>query len=151
MGISVRLCHNSSPNEKIGKSLDTGVNFDNCTLKDVTSIFKPIVQINSSNSDIPTYNYMYIPNFNRYYFIDDIVSVHNNLWEISAHVDVLETYKNDILGNSAILENTEKVGNNMYLYDPDIFKVNCKHKTDIINFPTGLSDTGEFILITAGG
>ena len=151
MGISVRLCHNSSPNEKIGKSLDSGVTFNNCVLKDSTSVFKPIVRIASDNGDIPTFNYMYIQALGRYYFIDDIVSINNNLWEISAHVDVLETYKNDILGNSAILENTEKKSVNMYLYDPDIFKVNCKHKTDIINFPSGLLDTGEFILITAGG
>lgn len=151
MGFTVRLCNNLSPVEKIGKELDSGVDISNCRLKDSTSVIKPVIQIQSSDSGIPTYNYMYIEAFSRYYFIDDIVSINNNLWEISGHVDVLETYKNDILGNSAILENSEKKAINKYLYDPDVFLVNCKHKTDIINFPSGLLDTGEFILITAGG
>lgn len=151
MGLTVNLMHNLSPVEKIGKNLTSGSTFNDCVLKDSTSILAPVLLLSTSDTDITSCNYMYIPAFNRYYFIDDIVSVHNNRWEISAHVDVLETYKNDILGNSAILENTEVNGKNMYLYDDDVFKVNCKHKTDIINFPSGLLDTGEFILITAGG
>lgn len=151
MGFSVRLCHNSSPVEKIGKSIDSGLTVENCVLKAATSILRPVILLLSDDAEMTTFNYMYIEELGRYYFIDDIVSVHNNKWEISAHVDVLETYKNDILGNSAIIENTEAKDINMYLYDPDVFKVNCKHLTDIVNFPSGLLDTGEFILITAGG
>ena len=151
MGLTVTLYNNLSPVEKIGKDLQSGVSITGCTLKDSTSVMQPVIIVKSSNSGIPTYNYMYIAELQRYYFIDDITSVHNGIWEISGHVDVLETYKNDILGNSAIIENTEQVARNMYLYDRDVFQVNCKHKTDIINFPSGLLDTGEFILITAGG
>ena len=151
MGFSVRLCHNSSPVEKIGKSIDPGITIENCVLKAATSILKPVILLMSDNAEITSFNYMRIEAFGRYYFIDDIISVHNNKWEISAHVDVLESYKGDILANDAILENSEQNGANMYLYDPDIFKVNCKHKTDIMQFPSGLLDTGEFILITAGG
>lgn len=151
MGFSVRLCHNSSPVEKIGKSLDAGLTIDNCVLKAATSILKPVILLLSDNAEVTTFNYMHIEALGRYYFIDDIVSINNNKWEISAHVDVLETYKGDILANDAILENSEEQAVNMYLYDPDIFKVNCKHKTDIIPFANGLLDTGEFILITAGG
>ena len=151
MGFTVSLCHNLSPNEKIGKNIVSGVDITGCVLKESTSILRPVIKILSIDSDIISCNYMYISEFNRYYFIDDIVSINNNKWEISGHVDVLETYKNDILGNSAVIENTEIKDINMYLYDPDVFKVNCKHMTDIINFPSGLLDTGEFILITAGG
>lgn len=150
MSLSVRLCHNSSPVEKIGKNLDSGTTFD-CTLKADTSILRPTIVIGSTDPDTPSYNYMYISELYRYYFIDDIISKNNGLWEVSGHVDVLETYKNSILGNNVIIENTEKTGKNMYLYDDNVFQVNCKHKTDIINFPSGLLDTGTFILITAGG
>ena len=151
MGFTVTLYNNLSPVEKIGKDLQPGVNLTGCTLKDSTSVINPIIRIKSSDAGITTYNYMYISELHRYYFIDDIVSINNGIWEISGHVDVLETYKNDILGNNVIIENTEQTGRNMYLFDDNVFKVNCKHKTDIINFPSGLLDTGEFILITAGG
>lgn len=150
MGFTVNLCRNNSPVEKIGKDLSGGTDIIGCTLKASTSILQPVILI-KSNDDIFNYNYMKIELFNRYYFIDDIVSVNNSIWEVSGHVDVLETYKNEILANSAIMEGSEEVRINKYLPDENIFITNCKRLTNILNFPQGLSDTGEFILITAGG
>lgn len=41
-------------------------------------------------------NYCYIPKFNRYYYITDVVSVRANLWEVSMKCDVLMSYKDII-------------------------------------------------------
>ena len=117
MGFTVMLCHNNSPVEKIGKNIDSGLDITGCVLKDQTSILKPTIRI-LTNSDIYTYNYMYIAEFERYYFIDDIVSVNNNRWEVSGHVDVLETYKNSILSQSAVIRRQQNKFN-LYLNDPD--------------------------------
>ena len=148
MSLTVNLKINSSPVEKIGKSLTDGVSF-NCLLKDNCSVLRPTIEVVTSEN-ITGYNYMQIPDFSRYYFIDDIISLNNNKWRISGHVDTLETYAAEILENSAIIEGTENIQRNNYLND-NVFMVNCKHKTDIINFPYGLLDSGQFILITAGG
>lgn len=149
MSITVTLMINSSPKDKIGKTLDTFGSYE-CLLKEDTSIVKPTILIGNVEN-LSACNYMYIPALGRYYYIDNIVSVNNGLWAVSGHVDVLETYKDKILSNSAIIEGTERKNVNKYLYDNDAFVVNCKHKTDIITFPSGLNETGEFILITAGG
>ena len=118
MSLTATLMVNSSPVEKIGKNLSTGLNFS-VTLKDGTSILKPTLLLAStSQAPLTGYNYMYISEFGRYYFIDDVVSVHHNMWEVSAHVDVLETYKNEILANSAVLRRQEKLFN-LYLDDPE--------------------------------
>lgn len=117
MSFTVNLCHNSSPVEKIGKDLDTGLDITGCVLKEATSILKPVVRIRTT-SDITTYNYMYISEFQRYYFIDDIVSIHNDVWEISGHVDVLETFKNGILAQTAVVKRQQNKYN-LYLNDPD--------------------------------
>ena len=150
MAFDIKLYNNASPVEKIGKDLTGEYTISDVVIKRDTSILSPILLV-SSDQDVFTYNYMYIEEFNRYYFIDDVRSVNNNIWEVSSHVDVLETYKNDILANDAILENSQIKNINKYLNDSDVFVTNCKHKTDIIQFPSGLLDTGEFILITAGG
>lgn len=42
-------------------------------------------------------NYLWIPQFDRYYFIDDIISVTNTLWRIDCSVDVLMSFKKYIL------------------------------------------------------
>ena len=122
MGFTVTLCNNSSPNEKIGKTLSTGTSFT-CSLKDGTSILKPTLQLRSDDASLAGFNYMKIEEFNRYYFIDDIVSLHNYQWEISGHVDVLETYKVPILANKAVIRRQAKLYN-LYLDDPDFHVLN---------------------------
>lgn len=149
MGLSVQLMKNSSPNEKLNKVLSDPQSFT-CLLKDTTDILNPVLDLQAVG-DLSIYNYMYIEDFGRYYFIDKPRSLHNNMWRISAHVDVLQTYNEKIKNNSAIIKGTQGTGMNKYLSDNDVFVMSCKHRTNIVNFPYGLSDTGEFILITAGG
>lgn len=56
---------------------------------------------------VPNFNYIYIPIFNRYYFVTDISSVREHLWEISASCDVLMTYKDGLLNCSAFIDRNE--------------------------------------------
>lgn len=64
-------------------------------------------------------NYAYIPTFNRYYYITDIISVRNNLWEIQMSVDVLMSYKEDILSTSCMISRNEFEYNN-FLVDSNV-------------------------------
>ena len=57
---------------------------------------------------------MEIPVFNRKYFITDIQSIGSDRWEVSAHVDVLDTYASAIKSNSAVIRRQENVYN-LYL------------------------------------
>ena len=149
MSFTIRLCHNKSPVEKIGKNLDSGIDITGCLLKASTSILKPVITINSNDSGITSYNYMYISEFNRYYFIDDIVSVNNNKWEISAHVDVLETYKTDILANTAVIKRQTSLYNT-YLNDPE-WKIYANEKITAKKFPTTpFNKTLNALLVVAG-
>lgn len=116
-------------------------------LKEQTSIITPVIMLEYNQHF--TYNYCYIPEFGRYYFIDNVEVVRTNLYRIYLTVDVLETYKTGILNQSVIIEKNENNYNN-YLPDEN-WKTNVKTKTDIINFDSGFLENGEFILITAGG
>ena len=149
MSFSIKLCHNLSPVEKISKNIDTGIEITGCVLKDRTSILKPTIRIRTSES-IYTYNYMYIAEFERYYFIDDIVSVNNGVWEVSGHVDVLETYKNSILSNDAVIKR-QGAQYNTYLNDSEwsVFTYD-----DVITFkfsPSGFQKALSYLLVVAGG
>lgn len=129
--LSVQLMNNSSPVEKIGKTLSAG-NTYNCALKDDTSVLDPVIIIQTSDN-IYTYNYMYISDFGRYYFINDIVSLNNNRWMIKAHVDVLETYKANILNNNAVIKRQENLFN-LYLDDPEFHVLNYE-RVQTLKFP----------------
>ena len=116
MGYTVTLYNNSSPVEKIGKTLSNGTNFT-CLFKQDTSILKPVINIRTS-TNLTGFNYMYITELNRYYFIDDIKLLNDNNYEISGLVDVLDTYASQIKANSAVIKRQQHEFN-LYLDDPE--------------------------------
>lgn len=54
------------------------------------------------NTEIPKYNYAYVDDFNRYYYITDWVFV-SGMWRAAFTVDVLATYKDDILASTQFI------------------------------------------------
>ena len=147
MSFSAVLKVNSSPVEKIGKTLSEGLSFD-VELKAGTSVLKPVLLL-ASPSGLAGYNYMYISEFGRYYFIDDIKSVRNGQWEISAHVDVLETYKDKILANTGVIRRQQNRFNT-YLNDPE-WRVYANENVVAYKFSTTpFSKTLQFVLAVAG-
>lgn len=147
MSISVKLCHNSSPAEKITKTLDAG-NTYNCVLKDNCSILRPVIDIKTSDN-ITTYNYMYISDLQRYYFIDDIISLNNGLWRVSGHVDVLQTYSSSIMAQNAVIKRQQSKYN-LYLDDPE-FKTYNIEKVQTKKFSaSGFSKALHYILVVNG-
>ena len=100
MAISVNFYNYGKRKNSTG--VPSGGTAVSCVFKDNTSYVNPTLIVNLS--DVP-YNYfsMTVGGINRYYWITNIVSVRNNLFEVSGHVDVLATYRNSIIGASAYL------------------------------------------------
>ena len=122
------------------------------TLRSSSSVTNPVITIEKATNPVNyNYNYMYIEEFGRYYFIDDIVSINNKLWEIHASVDVLYSFADEILSNSAIIEKSEDEDNaNLYL-DDGSFVMDTRLFNTLIEFPNGFNSNGSYILICAGG
>lgn len=53
---------------------------------------------------VPEHNYIYIPKFKRYYFVDNITSVRKGLWRISMSVDVLMSFRDKINNLTGIVK-----------------------------------------------
>ncbi len=125
-----------------------GTNIMQGTLRESSSIVSPTIRIYADEP--PLQNYAHIPEFGRYYYVSDVVSVRNNVWDISLVCDVLMTFKEAIRAADAVLEATETTGIETYL-PGEAWVATAKSKTDIIAFNGQLLDTGEYILITSGG
>lgn len=99
----VQLYKNTAPVNRIDKSsrLIGGLRLDG-VLREETSILNPTIRFQANT--LYQYNYAYIEEFDRYYFIDDIRVVSLNLYEIDLTVDVLYTYKDDIYSMEAFIE-----------------------------------------------
>lgn len=72
------------------------------------------------------------------------------MWRVYCERDVLESFKNAIKAQSVILADTADRGKNFYIPN-DAYVTSVKTKTDIVQFPNGLLENGQYILITAGG
>lgn len=66
----------------------------NGTFREPTSVTSPSITIEMDG--VPTFNYIYIPNFNRYYYVTEITNLRKNVWQIDCTVDVLMSYKDAI-------------------------------------------------------
>ena len=132
MSIAVRLYKfNKRPDStKRPAGSDTYKTVD-CTLKSEASITSPILNLNLPSADALGYNYMYIPDFQRYYFIDDIVYTGGIfIWDVYAHVDVLATYYSDITGSSQYIARSsvlydQNIIDTMYLSKPNNATSRC--------------------------
>lgn len=148
MAFTISLFKTNSDNNRVVKTLTDEKQLSG-ELRNQTSVLNPSIRIESADN-ISAYNYAYISEFGRYYYITDIVSVRTNCWVVSLRCDVLMSYKDEIQGLNVILDNTQETGSSNYLSSPNWVNL-VKTKTDIKVFPSGLSEQGEFILITAGG
>ena len=136
----------TSEKQQINKTLIDGVTFTG-SLRSESSVIKPSFLLEITNPS--SYNYCYIAEFNRYYLITDIVSIRTGLWRIDCTVDVLMSFRNQILALNVIVDRASS-DSDTYM-SGDVWNTTVKTKTDIINFPSGLLDSGEYILITSGG
>ncbi len=68
-------------------------------------------------SDLCSCNYLYIKEFNRYYFIEDISIFRTNLWRLRCHVDVLHSYSSILNDRMLYVLRYEKANSKLYKDD----------------------------------
>lgn len=85
------------------RTLDKRNNFSASTPSDITanlkdncSIMQPIFILTASAVDIVVYNYVYVPDWNRYYFIKNIITMPGRRVELFCAEDVLTSNADDI-------------------------------------------------------
>lgn len=146
MSFNIKLQYNASEKNKVTKDI-TDVLTLTGELKQDTSIIDPVIVFETDIPTIANCNYMTISAFGRSYFITNIKSIRTGLIEISAHVDVISSFANEIKTNNAIIKRQE---NNWNLYLNDgTFKVYQNPIVLTKPFQYGFSDY-SFILSVAG-
>ncbi|MGL4366174.1 MAG: hypothetical protein ACRCSJ_06600 [Cetobacterium sp.] len=138
----IRMYNNSSDSNVMIKTLNNMVEYP-VKIKGTIDIIRPTIQMQIKEKFI--YNYCYIPDFNRYYYIDSIEVFPNNLYELRLRCDVLMSFKDSIIGSVCLV--SKKVGDS-YIgngesevrKDFNIYESNIK-----------INETETFILVTLGG
>ena len=117
--MNITLYKTKSANNVINKKLISEKNLgNNCILTDNTSVTSPTVIVGGITSidSISDYNYAYIPQCHRYYYINDIIALSGGRVKLLLTVDVLKTYASDILASKQLITAEKDIGK-MYLSD----------------------------------
>lgn len=143
----IKLYKNLSDKNHVDKDITQMGNQIIGYLRDNCSVIDPVIQIEDySGFDFSEVNYAYIPDFKRYYYINNI-TLKNKLVELSMHVDVLMSYRDEIRTNTAVISRQEN-NYNLYLQD-GVFKTNAFSHIQVVQFPDGFSDF-NYIFTVAG-
>lgn len=119
--MNIKLYNNVSPPNQVKKTLKNEHDIEGIIFKeyDALSLINPTLKIKSTVMDassIAKYNYFRIPKFSRYYYIESAYS-EGGLIVIRGRVDVLMSFKSDILNSEQYIIRSESV-QNKYLVDP---------------------------------
>lgn len=112
----ITLYQNTSTAERLDK---TDYLKEVGTLKGVVRDTTSIVDLTIDIQQIlmPDYNYVYFPDFRRYYFVTDITSVRYDMWRLSLHCDVLMTYKDSLFNCMTFIDRNENTYNSLVIDD----------------------------------
>lgn len=147
MSVNVTFYTNTSDKRALSKTLTGSISKD-CQITEDCDILNPTIEVNVF-SGLSSKNYMCISDWHRKYFIDSITVTSGGRAIIKGHVDVLSTYKDQILACSAVVCRQQSRGN-YYLNDP-VYKAKQYKIPTVIEFPNAIFDeTGDMVLCVAG-
>lgn len=163
--MEIILYKTDSRNNVLAKGLTNELKL-NGTLRENTVITAPVITVEIAGAF--DYNYAYIADFGRYYFISKIEIQRDKLFRLELRVDVLMSNSTSILGSNATILSSQNYSNNSNIidneyafenkedFDTHIFK---KQGTtvpalseDLFNISGDfLLESNSLILVTVGG
>lgn len=147
MSMTITLYHNDSDKRTLNKNITNAGALNDALIIDDTSILTPRLKVRDNGIIMVQYNYCYIADFKRYYFITD-VTISNGYIYIDLKVDVLMTYQNEIKNLYAVIKRQQTTCN--YYLDDEMYKSYEYSRIQTKEFPNGFT-TNAFILAIAGG
>ena len=159
MSITVNLYNNADDKRTVDKSL-TALRTVTANLYDECDILHPVLRC-AWVTGMTSYNYMYIPEFGRYYYIE-ITAAPGGAAIIKGSVDVLMSHAAAIKAMAAVLvrrSSRTNTGSQKSTWIPDnklvlssgrVLKAIPFENTDL-NIDTATATSNNFVLNVAGG
>ncbi len=141
--MQIEFYNTNSEVNRIGKTL-TNKTVLTGNFKGEVDLRNPVMTV---TTNLLNFNYCYIPDLNRYYFIDKIEITRSNLYTIMLHIDVLETYKNAIKKLNVIVSQSS---NNPY-YNGYVKGVDVRTEYETKMFTNNFDEDGQIILLALYG
>lgn len=141
----IKLYKTTDTNNTINKTLTNETEYT-IKFKGIADIKNPVVLLTSES--FLNFNYAYIPDFERFYFINNIEINPNKIYTLNLSVDVLESFKNDILASKGMITKQTNINN----YYNDSYESEIKKQVDIYKSTVTFDlESKDKVLVTIGG
>ena len=153
--MNITLYKQTKDRDIIEKNLTEAFNFTAYARKEF-DIEKPVLCVESNAADITKYNYVYIEDFHRYYFINNHRALRTGLYELECEEDYLFSWKDTFLNWTVQIERAEGLYNT-YFNDNKLEQIagnnvtTWKFTDETSGNHTGFTDAEHFYILTAGG
>lgn len=141
----IKLYINSSDPKCVDKTLTGEISLTGVA-RDPVDVVNPIIEYEGDNTTIAGYNYAYIEDYARWYFME-IQNDSYNMNTLRLHCDALTTAATWLRARNATITRNEKLYNS-YLNDPDFNALTYKNIVTK-QFPNAV-DNDSIILMTVG-
>lgn len=141
---TLKLYKNSSENNDVSKTLTDEHKVTGYS-RSVVDMLNPVIEL--AGIEVNSYNYCYVQELNRYYYIENITISPNGVYRLSMRIDVLMTYRDDIMASHGLITKNREY--NPYTGDVD---VESRYTLEKHEFENGFDFTnGDFVLVTMRG
>lgn len=147
--MQIKVGYTTDEKNKVSKTFNVTHTYSGAILKQDTSIVEPTIILGTVD-DLADINYMYIPGFRRFYFINNIIAMTGGRIALECKCDVLNSFKNDIRKCKAIIDKQQSASLSSKYIDDNSYITECRTVVQAKEFPSGFSKTSN-IIITAGG
>lgn len=145
--MQIDFYRNTAPKNRLYRTL-SGHLVVTGSLKDACDVLNPSIMV-SYNAYHININYCYIPEFGRYYFIENYI-IDGDTVILKLHVDVLYTYRAQIL-NANVIASRSSSHYNVNLND-SMIQAEEGYRYNITQLPYSFDPSnGSYILAVTGG
>ena len=147
MSMTIKLYHNDSDKRTVNKTLTNEGSLAGAVIIDETSILAPRLKVRDNGIIMVQYNYCYIADFKRYYYITDI-TVSNGYILIDCKVVVLMSYAQEIKACNAVIKRQQNLCN--YYLDDEQYKAYEYSRIQTKEFPNGFTQNSLLLAVSGG-
>lgn len=135
---------------KVDKTLTLVDTYSNADIVGDMSIQSPIISLQlDSFDDVINFNYIRIPELRRYYYVENSTIREDGFVQIQCRVDVLKSFKTDILASTQYVERQENKCS--YQVPDNGYTIKSNRNLTIKNFGNPIIvPNDDFILTTFG-
>lgn len=148
--MTIKTYRFSGDSRKIDKTLTLVKTYSNAEIVGNMSVQTPTISLQlDSFTDVINFNYIYIPELRRYYYVENSTIREDGFVQIQCRVDVLKSFKADILASTQYIERQENKCS--YQLPDNLYNIKSNRNLTIKNFGDEIIVPNyDFILTTYG-